>query len=115
MKKTRSSRQASNGSEQLTILPKPHFNPTYPNPNTLLAKCLSLMLNGKHLTHPEFEKETGSWRLAAVIFDLKDLGWPIESYERPAPTLDAPARHISHYFLPPRIIEAVSGGVTYDD
>ncbi len=79
--------QASSGFEQMSFLPEPDFNPIYPTPNTLPARCLSLMLNGQTFTHthPELEQITGSWRLSAVIFTLKGLGWPVESFDLPAP------------------------------
>ena len=101
-------------SKQISFLPEPIFNPTYPLPHTLSARCLSLMLSGKTFTHPEFEQETGSWRLAVFINILKNLGWPIESHELAAPTSDAPARYISRYFLPQKIIEAVYSEVRHD-
>lgn len=104
------SRQASTGFEQLSFLPEPDFNPVWPTPNTLPARCLSLMLAGQSLTHQEFIDAAGSWRLAAVIFTLKELGWPVESYEISAPTIDAPGRHICRYYLSQKAINQVFGG-----
>lgn len=63
---------------QLSLLPEPGYCPRQPSPNTLEAKCLKLMQEGKHLNHPSFQAITGSWRLAAVVYDLTCLGWPIE-------------------------------------
>ncbi|HUX64786.1 hypothetical protein [Sulfuricella sp.] len=104
------SRQASSGFKQTSFLPEPDFNPIYPTPNTLPARCLSMMLNGQSFIHPEFEQITGSWRLSAVVFTLKGLGWPVESFEIPAPTKGCPTRAISRYFLTPKTIQAVFGG-----
>jgi len=104
------SREASSGFEQISFLPEPEFNPIWPTPNTLAATCLSLMLTGRTLIHPEFEEITRSWRLAAVVFKLKELGWPIESYEIPAPAIDAPNRYICRYYLNHSAIKQVSGG-----
>lgn len=104
------SRQASSGFEQASFLPAPEFNPTYPTPNTLPARCLSMMLNGQTFTHPEFELLTGSWRLSAVVFVLKELGWPVESHDLPAPSRECATRCISRYFLKPETIHAVFGG-----
>lgn len=104
------SRQASSGFKQTSFLPEPDFNPIYPTPNTLPARCLSMMLNGQNFTHPEFEQITGSWRLSAVIFTLKGLGWPVESFDLPAPTKECQTRTISRYFLKPETIKAVFGG-----
>jgi hypothetical protein len=93
--------------KQISFLPEAVFNPIYPNKNTLAGKCLSRMLKGETLNHANFINDTGSWRLAAVVHILKNLGWPIVSYEASAPTADSPNRYISFYFLPPKIIEAV--------
>ena len=108
------SRQASSGFKQTSFLPEPDFNPIYPSPNTLPARCLALMLNAQTFTHPEFEQITGSWRLSAVIFTLKELGWPVESHDLSAPSPECPTRTISRYFLPPKVIQAVFGGGDYD-
>ena len=104
------SSQASSGFKQTSFLPETDFNPIYPTPNTLPARCLSMMLNAQTFTHPEFEQITGSWRLSAVIFTLKGLGWPVESIELPAPTPECAQRAISRYYLPPKVIQAVFGG-----
>lgn len=98
------------GAGQMSFLPEPDFNPVWPNPNTLPGRCLSLMLMGKSFDHPEFEAITGSWRLSAVVFVLKGLGWPVESFEIPAPSHECPSRTISRYFLTPETIQAVFGG-----
>ena len=103
-------RQAVSGFKQTSFLPEPDFNPTYPRPRTLPARCLALMLNGQTFTHPEFEQLTGSWRLAPVIYTLKGLGWPVESLELSAPTPECPSRTISCYYLAPEVIDAVFGG-----
>ena len=105
-----SRRQAKPGFEQLSFLPPLDFNPIWPMPNTLAARCLSLMLAGQTFIHPEFEVITGSWRLSAVIFTLKSLGWPVESLDIAAPTPEAPNRIISRYYLPDAIIQKVFGG-----
>lgn len=97
-------------SGQGSFFPEPEFNPIYPTPNTLPARCLAMMLNAQSFTHPEFEKVTGSWRLSAVIFTLKELGWPVESFDLSAPSPECPTRTISRYFLPPKVIQAVFGG-----
>jgi hypothetical protein len=104
--------QAESGFEQISFLPEPEFNPVFPTPNTLPARCLSMMLNGQTFTHPEFEQVAGSWRLSAIVFVLKGLGWPIESLELPAPSPECPSRYISRYYLSPGVIQAVlNGGV----
>lgn len=91
--------------KQISFLPVPALNPIYPNKNTLSGTCLSKLLNRETLNHASFINDTHSWRLAAVIHDLKEKGWPIESYEAPARTSESPNRYISFYFLPQKIIE----------
>lgn len=80
--KTQNSRQASTGSnKQLSFLPEPDFNPKLPPINTLPGRALSLMLQGKVISHPDFQDLTCSWRLAAPINKLGNLGWPIERFD----------------------------------
>lgn len=102
--------QALTGFEQMSLLPEPDFNPIKPKPNTLPARCLSQMLRGQHFTHPQFEQMTESWRLSAVVYDLREMGWPVESVDVPAPTKACPTRTISRYYLKPEAIEAVCRG-----
>lgn len=77
--KTRASRQASVGSDKPTLISlTPNFKPCWPRKKTLAYSALTLMLQGNVLTHLDFIINTGSWRLAAHIFILKNLGWPIK-------------------------------------
>lgn len=70
--------------EQLALFELAARIPSWPRTNTLAGIALDAMLNGTTLDHPSFERITGSWRLAAVIFELRALGWPIRSRNRPA-------------------------------
>jgi len=99
--------------EQLSFLPQPVFCPTWPTKGTLADFALTMFMDGRMIDHPDFEKITQSWRLAAVVFQLRVLGWPIESIEIPSPTAEAPSRAIALYYLPARIIAealALNGG-----
>ena len=115
MKKTRYSRQALNGSKQMSFLPEPDFNPKIPRKNTLPWIALSIMLQGKKTTHRSFDDKTESWRLAAVIHKLrKDFGWVIEEEDVNQYTKKKPRRRtISRYFLTPNVIKKFkeNGGV----
>lgn len=102
---TRSSSQALNGSKQMSFLPEPDFNPIYPSMNSLEGRLLKRLLNGDSFTHPEWENETGSWRCAATKEALLKKGWPIASLNIPAPTKEAPHRHICRYYIPRSIIK----------
>ena len=100
--------------EQLSFLPPPPFCPTWPTKGTLADKALGMMMDGRMIDHPEFENSTRSWRLGAVIFTLRTLGWPIESIDVPSPTEDNPARIIAVYHLPGKnvaqALAALNGG-----
>jgi hypothetical protein len=100
--------------EQLSFLPPPPFCPTWPTKGTLADKALGMMMDGRMIDHPEFENSTRSWRLGAVIFTLRTLGWPIESIDVPSPTEDNPARIIAVYHLPGKYVAqalaALNGG-----
>lgn len=90
--------------EQLSFLPPPPFCPTWPEKNTLADRALKMLMDGKMIDHPDFESSTQSWRLAAVVFQLRTLGWPVETVEVPSPTPDAPDRVIALYHLPGRYV-----------
>lgn len=88
---------------QLELLPPAPFAPVWPQAGTLADRCLEVLLTGARLTHPRFEALSFSWRLAAVVCALRDLGWPIESFEISAPTPQHPDRRIAEYALPTNI------------
>jgi hypothetical protein len=100
MRKAPNTYQASGASgEQLTFLPPPPFCPTWPTRGTLADRALSTLMDGRTLDHLDFIQEVGSWRLAAYVSDLKDLGWPVETIEVPSPTEQCPDRVIALYRL----------------
>jgi hypothetical protein len=90
--------------EQLSFFPSPPFNPTWPMRGTLADKALGMLMDGRMIDHPDFENTTQSWRLGAVIFSLRTLGWPIETVDLPSPTVDMPSRTIALYHLPAKFI-----------
>jgi hypothetical protein len=47
---------------------------------------------------------SGSWRLAAVVFQLRVLGWPIETVEIPSPSEEHAGRTIALYRLAPKFV-----------
>ena len=85
--------------EQLSLLPPPPFCPTWPKRGTLADRALGMLMDGRLIDHPEFEDSTQSWRLGAVIFTLRTLGWPVETIEVPSPTEHSPDRIIALYRL----------------
>jgi hypothetical protein len=90
--------------EQLTFIDAPPFCPTWPKPNTLADRALRMLLDGKVFDHPDFLDGCGSWRLAAVVFQLRALGWPIETVEIPSPSEEHPERMIALYRLAPKFV-----------
>lgn len=90
-----------NAATQMTLFDCPPAVPAMPTPGTLADKALALLRAGAELDHPAFESVTGSWRLAAVVFELRALGWPIEATDYPAtPTAQGTARRVALYRLP---------------
>lgn len=85
--------------EQLSFLPPLPFCPTWPTRNTLPDRALGMMMNGHMIDTPDFEDSTQSWRLAAAIFNLRTLGWPITTIDVPCPTAKMPNRVIARYRL----------------
>lgn len=83
---------------QLSLLPEPVAAPTLPGPG-LVKVAWRMFMSGRSLTTPDFQEETGSWRLAAYVNDLKVLGWPIQSAEVLRPIPENPHRHIALYWL----------------
>ena len=99
--------------EQLSFLPPLEFSPMWPTENTLEDKALAMFATGKVFNHHEFEQTWGSWRLAAVVFNLRGLGWPIETM--PTPTLCAATqtKTVARYRLPAKYIAmAMAAGAT---
>lgn len=86
--------------EQLSLLDPVPFCPAWPTKNTLPAHALDLLLQGNVFDHREFLDGHGSWRLAAVVFQLRALGWPIETIEVASPSPENVARTIARYKLP---------------
>lgn len=85
--------------EQLSFLEAPEFAPQWPTKGTLADKALGMFMDGQVFDHPDFESRTQSWRLGAVVFTLRALGWPIQTIEIPSPTPDCPDRLIALYRL----------------
>jgi hypothetical protein len=90
----------------------PPVQPTWPNPGTLDAITLETLLTGKVLTHPAFQAQTQSWRLAACIDRLvKKHGWPIERRDIPNPVVKRRSRCIREYAMRADGMALVKGGV----
>ena len=102
--------------EQLSFLPPPPFCPIWPTKNTLADVALRLLMDGRMIDHNDFIAHTRSWRLGAVIFTLRTLGWPVETIEIPSPTEQNPDRVIALYRLDAKHTAqalALNGGVAW--
>ena len=101
--KTPDSRQAISGAgEQLHLIPPPPFCPTLPKPGSLPHRALLMLAAGNIIDHQDFETVTESWRLAAAVFTLRSLSWPVETIEIPSPTAHCAHRVIALYKLDSR-------------
>lgn len=86
--------------EQLHLIEPPPFAPSWPRRSTLADAALTRFLAGERLDHRGFLDARGSWRLAAVVFQLRTYGWPIQSESVAAPSDENAARCIARYWLP---------------
>lgn len=107
--KTPGSRQACPGvvGEQLALIDPPAFCPVWPKPATLQNRALEMLLDGRRITSPDFQKATRSWRLAAYVRNLREDGWPIHAAE--VTFGDEPTRCIALYWLQDWAIQQVGG------
>jgi hypothetical protein len=96
--------------EQLALMPELEIVPVHPSARSLAAALLAMLGRGEALTHPEFMERTGSWRLAAVAFQLGVLGWSIGVEKIHAQSADRPAREIGRYRLLSHHAHALSRG-----
>lgn len=81
---------------QLSFLPALPLAPTWPTA-PLMRRALDAMLAGKTLDHADFIRKTGSWRLAAVIRDLRRLGWPVQATDEATTAADGHRQDIARY------------------
>lgn len=90
----------SNDQDPQTMLDMdlPPVVPVWPSPNTTIELALELLLKGP-LDPDQFQARCGSQRLAACVCELRDLGWPIDTHDKAAPTPEIPLRRIALYFL----------------
>lgn len=82
--------------------------PACPNIGTLSSRALSLLLQGKTITHRDFWLHAGTYRLSAAIHKLRETDWRILDTPETVPTSDPTKRraHIKRYYLPNEAISA---------
>ena len=104
------SAKAIRAQEQTELFDTYEFSPRLPNPSSKAGEALQILLTGEALTQPRFLKVTKSWRLSASIHLLKtEYGWPIESHNIPAPSVENPNRYISKYKIKVWALKSLKG------
>ena len=88
--------------------PSTQFCPKRPKHGTLADKAVAMFMDGLSIDHTEFADETNSWRLAAIVYNLRSLGWPVKSIHQRCPTKERPKRVVTSYCLLPNFIAKVS-------
>ena len=73
--------------------------PIMPRPNTRPAEALALLVARPHVDQRDFLDAHGGWRLAAAVFELRALGWPIVTEHVPVVLDNGEASHIARYRL----------------
>jgi len=68
------------------------------------GRVLAELLRGEFLDHEDLIAGCSSWRMAAYVFELKSMGWPIAKFDKAAPSAGCPGRVIALYGLSPEII-----------
>lgn len=99
--------QGGQFAEQGTLFEPPPFSPVWPSPATLVARALDMLLTGERVTHPDFQADTRSWRLAACIDVLRKLGWPVLTFDENGQPITGRRRAIAAYQLPAYALQAV--------
>lgn len=69
---------------------------------TMPSRALALLLSGHAITHKDFWRHAGTYRLSAPIYTLRASGWPILDQFETVPTSDPTKRqaYIKRYYLP---------------
>ncbi|HET8553309.1 MAG TPA: helix-turn-helix domain-containing protein [Rhodanobacteraceae bacterium] len=93
-------RAGSENADLMGRLPRHSSSRQYPRKGTARADVLDALRAGQRLTGMEAWRDFGTSRLAADVFELRRMGWPIV-----AETITVPARHgqrskIARYHLP---------------
>lgn len=94
--------------EQLSFFGPPPFEAAWPKHHTLADKALKMLLDGKVFDHSDYLDGCGSWRLASAVFELRALGWPIETVKIPSPFKERSNRYVALYRLDLAFVAQVS-------
>ncbi len=96
--------------EQPTLpgIEPPPFHPKWPSPGSLKHEALSELLDGRTIDQPQFLDSFGSWRLAAVVNELRRDGWPVRAKTLPMSSRKG-WKSVAAYSLPKSCIEQARG------
>ena len=78
---------------------QPTTGPTWPKPGTIRAQILDELLSGRSITSLDVWRELGCSRLAADVFELRRMGWPIVAAETPVTCREGRAARVASYRL----------------
>ena len=101
-------KQLGSPGEQLSFFEPPPFEAAWPKHHTFADKALKMLLDGKVFDHSDYLDGCGSWRLASAVFELRALGWPIETVKIPAPSKESSNRYVALYRLDIEFVAHVS-------
>ena len=79
-------------------------NPTFPAHGTQPARALSFLLTGNRLNPLEAWQRLGIYRIARSVFDLRALGWPVQTEHIDVGNRFGEVCHVAEYSLPPDAI-----------
>lgn len=81
-------------------------NCTYPHHNTQAARLLAMLLHGKRIDPLRGWRELGIYRLSDTAFQLRGMGWPVNTGRQDvANRFNEPCR-VAEYFLDAEAITA---------
>jgi len=83
--------------------------PKFPQCHGLNGRTLLRILEGKKITHRDFQEICASYRLSAWVFNLKEKGWLIESRWEKGLTNDPVGRmaRYKRYWLATEVTELI--------
>lgn len=81
-------------------------NPTFPAHGTQPARALSFLLTGNRLNPLEAWQRLGIYKVARPVFDLRALGWPVQTEHINVGNRFGEVCHVAEYSLPPDAIAA---------
>ena len=73
--------------------------PRWPKPGTARAYVLGALQAGYALTAQDAYRECGAMRLAAIVYALRRMGWPIVAVDTTVPCREGRSARVSRYSI----------------